>query len=334
MSKKTAFQTLLHDIGFLATELVARNSRLPHLDSPHFGEALKESTLQYLAITLQAVPDFRKTIYGYVSDYYPYTLDTSLRKFYRHEESIRIRSKQDLPDGHHLYDPAEFLTIQNRVEQASPLVEAVLRKNAHLPKNLPNATFARIYAEYDQEYKAAAYLKNDGDYVFGSIYFYRLEHALALSLIANIAEYMTANHLKHFEFNKVASFLTNTMVPDVDSPETHSFCAWPNILSVQANIPHIFFNDVPPIPLIEDLGSRVLKQNILERLPHPEQYGKFNLSEVATFLRTSSPIIESHTPVSFYLDETAQTLDTSKIRIARMLMRQFYSFAAEKPSQQ
>ena len=329
MNKRTSFQMLLENIGSLAMYAVSQNSRLPRPDSPCFSAALKEAVVQYLAITLQAVPDFRKTIYGYVNDYYPYTLDASLRKFYRHEETIRIRAEQAVPEGRHLYDPAEFMAIQNRAEQASPLIEAVLRKNAHLPKNLPNTTFAKIYAEYDQEYHAAACLKSDSDYVFASIYFYRLEHALALSLIANIAEYMATNHLKYFAFEKAAPFLTDASVPDIDMPKTHFFCAWPNLLSVYANIPHLFSEDSPS-PLIEDFGSRVLKQNILERLPHPAQYGQFDLSEVADFVRRSAPIIESHTPVSFYLDETTKTIDKAKIKLARMLMRQFYSFATEK----
>ena len=331
MTIKTAFQTLLHDIGYLAMNLVSQNTQLPHPDTPAFQAALNETVIQYLAIALQTDPNSRKTIYGYVSDYYPCTLDASLRKFYRHEKIIRVRAGQKSPDKRHLYDPAEFLAIQNRVEQTSPLVEAVLRENAHLPKNLSNFEFARIYDEYDREYQTAAALKDDRDYVFASIYFYRLEHALALSLIANIAEHMAANHLKGFDFEKAAPFLTDTLVPDIDSPASHTFCTWPNLLSAYANIPHVFFEGTPPTPLMEDYSSRVLKQNILERLPHPEHYGTFDLSEAAAFLRKNAPVIESHRPVSFYLNKK---LDNGKIKLARSVMRQFYSFSSDSPSLQ
>ena len=331
MTTKTSFQVLLQDIGALAMSIVSRNTQLPRSDTTVFQAALNETVIQYLAITLQVDPNFRKTIYGYVSDYYPCTLDTSLRKFYRHEKTIRVRAGQDSSDRRHLYDPAEFLAIQNRVEQTSPLVEAILRKNAHLPKNLSNFEFARIYAEYDQEYQTAAGLEDDRDYVFASIYFYRLEHALALSLIANIAEHMAANHLKDFDFKKAAPFLADTLVPDIDSPASRTFCAWPNLLSVYANIPHVFSKDTLPAPLMEDYSSRVLKQNILERLPHPEQYGTFDLSEAAAFLRKKAPVIESHRPVSFYLNKK---LDNGKIKLARAVMRQFYSFSSDSPSLQ
>ena len=329
MATKTTFQVLLRDMGALAMSLVSRDAQLPRSDTTVFRTALNEAVIQYLAIALQTDSDFRKTIYGYVSDYYPCTLDASLRKFYRHEKTIRVRAGQDSPDKRHLYDPAEFLAIQNRVEQTSPLVEAVLRKNAHLPKNLSNFEFARIYDAYDQEYQTAAGLKDDRDYVFASIYFYRLEHALALSLIANIAEHMAVNHLKGFDFEKAAPFLTDTLVPDIDSPDSRTFCAWPNLLSVYSNIPHVFFEGPPPAPLMEDYSSRVLKQNILERLPHPEHYGTFDLSEAAAFLRKQVPVIESHRPVSFYLDKN---LDNGKIKLARAVMRQFYSFSSDSPS--
>ena len=327
---KTSCQVLLHDIGALAMSLVSRDALLPRSDTTTFRTALNEAVIQYLAISLQSVPDFRRTIYGYVSEYYPYTLDASLRKFYRHEKTIRIRAGLNPSGARHRYAPAEFLAIQNRVEQTSPLVEAIHRENAHLPKNLPNSVLAKIYAEYDQEYKTAASPQNDSDYVFASIYFYRLEHALALSLIANIAEYMAQNHLKHLDFEKASPFLTDTAVPDIDAPEARSFCAWPNQLSAYANIPHIFSDDDLSGPLMEDWKSRVLKQNILERLPHPKEYGIFDLTEVAAFIHANAPIIESHVPVSFYLDKTGQTLDHAKIKLVRALMRQFYSLATEK----
>lgn len=331
----TAFQQLLNDIGYLAIETASRNYHIPRPDSPCFGEALNETVMQYLGIMLQTVPKYRKTIYGYVNEYYPHTLEESLRKFYRHEERIRERAGRGDPNGRRLYDPADFLAIQNRVYGESPLVETILRKNIHVAKNVSSAQFAELYAEYDREYREAADLKDDSDYVFASINFYRMEHALAISLIANIADYMSTHHLKQFDFEKAAPFITDAAVPDVESPKERSFCAWPNLLSVSANIPNLFSEDPLSSPLIDDFGSRVLKQNILERLPHPNQYKEeFDLSEVATFIRRNVQIIESHTPVSFYLDEDNDILDKSKIKIARMLMRQLYSFPSKEPIKQ
>lgn len=329
MSQESAFQMLCKDIGNLAMYMVAHNGRLPRPDSVSFNEVLKETVIQYIAIMLQTSSDLKKTIYGHVSEYYPYTLDASLRKFYRHEKTVRTRLEGETSDKLHLYDPADFITIQNRVERRSPLTEAVLRKNIHLAKNLSDPTFAKIYAEYDQEYQAAAYLKNDSDYVFASIYFYRLEHAFALSTIANLADYMShlsTVNLKKFSFKTAIPFVADITVPNIDNPRMQSFDAWPNLLSLQKRIPDIVVPEMLPDVISNDISSRVLKQNILERLPLSEQYGTFDMNEVATFIRTYTPIIEAHKPVSFYLDESTQTLNKPKIKIARKLMRQLYSF--------
>lgn len=328
MTKLSAFQMMLRDIGNLGMYITTHHEKLPHPDSASFASVLKEVVMQYVAILLQADPMFKKAIYGYVSTYYPYTLEASLRQFYRHEKTIRTRMESNAPEHRHLYDPADFVALQNRVERTAPLVEAVLRKKIHLSKNVSDSTFAKIYADYDLEYQHQAkdYLNNDHEYVFSAVHFYRLEHAFAFSLIANIAEYMVARDVRQFNFQGFFSLITDVAVPDLEEPQARSFSAWPNLLIVQQHIPEIFYEDDLSLALLADFGSRMLKQNILERLPPPEKYGAFDLSEVAAFIRMNAPFIETHKPVSFYLDKETENVDKPKVKLARMLMRQFYGF--------
>lgn len=328
MIKHSAFQRLLRDIGDLAVYMTAQHEKLPRLDSASFSSVLNEVVMQYMAVLLQADPTFKKTIYGYVSDYYPYTLESSLRRFYRHEETIRTRMERDVDEERHLYDPADFAAIQNRVERTAPLVEATLRKRIHLSKNISDSMFAKIYADYDTEYQYQVKncWNNDQDYVFSTVNFYRLEHAFAFSLIANIAEFMAEREMKQFDFRRVSALVTDVDVPDIEKPQLRSFSAWPNLLTVREHIPELCSNEDLSAVLRDDFGSRILKQNILERLPPPEKYGAFDLSEAAEFIRANTPFMETHRPVSFYLDKEAETVDKPKIKIARMLMRQFYGF--------
>ena len=332
MTKLSAFQCLLRDTGDLAMYIVAHNAKLPRPDSASFATVLKETVFQYVAVILQTDPAYQNTIYGFAADYYPYTLEASLRRLYRHEETIRARLN-DTSKQRHLYDPADFMAIQNRMERSAPLIEAVLRRRIHLSKNVSDARFADMYTEYDLEYQyqAEACANNAQEYVCSSVYFYRMEHAFAFSMIAHIAEYMAEKKVKQLDFQNIFGLLRDMEVPNIEESEISTFSAWPNLLTVQAQIPNIFSEEFLPSVIANDFADRTLKQNVWERLPSPEHYGKFDMPEVAAFIRKNTPIIEGHHPVSFYQDEAGRRVDKPKIKIARILMQQLYAFDRKHP---
>ena len=158
-----------------------------------------------------------------------------------------------------------------------------------------------------------------------------MEHAFAFSVIAHIAEYMSEKKVRQLDFQNIFGLLRDMEVPNIEESETSTFSAWPDLLTVQTQISNIFSEEFLPVVIANDFAARTLKQNILERLSLPEQYGKFDMSEVAAFIRQNTPIIEAHHPVSFYQDEAAQRVDRPKIKIARMLMRQLYAFDENRP---
>ena len=72
MKRLSAFQCLLRDTGNLAMYIAACNEKLPRPDSALFADVLKETVLQYIAVLLQADPDYENTMYGFAADYYLY----------------------------------------------------------------------------------------------------------------------------------------------------------------------------------------------------------------------------------------------------------------------
>ena len=344
MADKTAFQALIRDISDIACYLSSHYPALPRMDSPVFSAALHESALQYLAIVLQSDLFQKQTVYRFAGENYPYSEEETRRKLYRHEKQIRktvdAAGQAINPTGkandtskhlrrNNLYDPADFIAIQNRSEKASALVSSAFRGNIHIAKNFPGAAFARAFSEYDQEYLDASRLMDAQDYLAASIYFYRMEHALAFSIIANTAEYLTKHPGSSPDYNHLLPLWTDVSVPVANAPKGQLFTAWPNLLSLrQATLQILEGQEEPQLLLEVDYSSRVLKQNILELLPPVAQYGTFDPEETAAFIRAYTPVIESHIPVSFYLDDARTQIDKRKIHLARSVMRKLYTFAS------
>ena len=232
-----------------------------------------------------------------------------------------------------LYDEADFISIQNRVEKGDPLTEVASRKRIHSAKNVPNSRFAQAYREYDEEYRYAFMETDDERYMVNSIYFYRKEYAMAFSLIACIADYMCKSDYKELDYDTGKYFWTDILVDNMDWDDWgRRFIASANVLTYHRYIPIVFSalpDEIVKEWIRKEHAARTLKQNVFERLPLPEKYGSFDVKEIADFIRQCYPLIESHRPVSFYADALCTQADSKKIRLARVVMQKLYTFAGD-----
>ncbi len=237
------------------------------------------------------------------------------------------------------YDRANMIMIDEQVnhdiitkgdthKQKYTLFDLLLSKDICNSHSVTATEIAEAYGHFNETYAHAREIKNFQYYVDHWVNFYRLESRMSYSLINKIADYMLSNSINEFPENTALADMYWKPTIFVFPMKIRVTDSW-SVLRYQSWIPEYFKKSNERIVDTEARSIRILELTLLNLVssvakkafkPYFEN-DTLALRYMYEFCKNEYPIIESHDPISLYLDGENKELNHKKIKLIRKIFK-------------
>ena len=222
----------------------------------------------------------------------------------------------------------DITTVDNRHRQKHTLFDLLLSKDICNSHSVTATEIAEAYSHLNETYAHARGTKDFQFYIDNWVNFYRLESRMSYSLINKIADYMLSNSLNEFPEDKALADIYWKPTIFVFPKQIRVTDSW-SVLRYQSWIPEYFKISNERIMDTEARSIRILELMLLNLVssvakkafkPYFEN-DTLALRYMYEFCKNDYPIIESHVPISLYLDGENKKLNHKKIKLIRKIFK-------------